>query len=782
MAELKLLGCYLVSYALFWLPASILVRSFLGHRVTQEYLLDLLAMVFALTVSYAGFWIYLLDAQLGLIASGFLLAWAAATIVFRRRIDPGPFSRHLSVPVRVAFLLGLLYLGGIALFGGQDRMPVQFVPGTRMDVPSCYFWLMPRAGDEMIPLKFADAVAHGGPLRGAMINFPDDWQFSDRPPLQSAVLLAFWPLIAVVPSAIFSQAIGTLLQVQWVVGLAALGAALGWGRNRPGFVLLVTAVSGCVYYNSTYVWPKLLAAALTMAAAAPLAAAWRRGRRLTGPEIALASSAAALGMLAHGSVAYSLIPVALMALGCRQFVNLRTVVPALLLAGALYLPWSAYQSCVDPPGDRCVRWMLANRTEADAPPLRQCLQEAYSGTTVPQWLAARARGLLYLVSCPELDRNLLRCVRGRFDPQYRPTEPFAPLYYCRPEHLGYNLRTVAALLRYGQVEQVFHALGLLNLAWPLLLWRLLRPTSLGRAGLGVLLLATLGSLGLWWLLMFEPQALIVRNSSMAMMLGLTIVAALLIYDLPPRWRWTIAGLHVASMAVLWVAFVPTEFARSFFPLDARIHLIPLAVSLGSAVGVTYYALWGRFGYRGDGGAVPQVGRRDLSLALAGAAIVSVLGLGAVARNAHLRELDRHGCITPHGIVLSASAQGGANLATLFDGVVNQPDSYGTWNFLDPLRVTFRSPQRLSQIRLHLYDFDNRFYRFRIEGLAGGQWRTLLDRSQGETRGAVDVPPGSEPLSGLRISGLYNSDQQSNPENKLLHAKELELVPAAASHP
>lgn len=778
MAEVKLLGCYLVVYGLFWLPASILVRSLLANRVAQQYLLDLLALVFALTVSYAVFWVYLLDPQLGLVVSGFLLAWAATTIVLRRRIDSGPLRQHFSTPVRVALLLGLLYLASVALFGGQNRMPVQFVPGTRMDVPSCYFWLMPRAGDEMIPLKFAHAVAHGGPLRGAMINFPDDWQFSDRPPLQSAALLAFWPLVAIVPSAVFNQAVGTMLQVQWVIGLAALGAALGWGRNRPGFVLLVTAFSGCVYYNSTYVWPKLLAAGLAMAAAAPLVDAWRRRRQLTGAEIALASSAAALGMLAHGSVAYSLIPVALLALGCRQFVNLRTIIPAAAIAGALYLPWSAYQSCVDPPGDRCVRWMLAGRTEADAPPLRQCLREAYSSVTWPQWLSARGRGLLYLASCPELDRNLVRCIRGRFDPQYRPSEPFAPLYYCRPEHLGYNLRTVAALLRYGQVEQVFHALGLLNLAWPLLLWRLLRPKSLGRAGLGLLLAATMMCLGIWWLLMFEPAALIVRNSSMAMMLGLTAVAALLIYDLPRRWRWLIAAAHLASMAVLWVVLVPTDFARAFFPLDARVHLVPLAAAIASLSGVVYYCVWGKVGYRPSAQAVPQSGGQELSLAMAGVLAVSVVAMAAVWRNAPLRELDRHGCVTPQGIVLSATANGGANLATLFDGVVNQSDSYGTWNFQDPLWIRFVAPLTLKQIRLHLYDFDNRFYRFRVEALVSGRWRTLLDRSQQEGRGPVDIPAGNEPIAELRIHGLYNSDQQSNPDNKLLHAKELELVPAA----
>jgi hypothetical protein len=783
VAAIALLGCYLIVYALFWLPASILVRALVGQRVCDEFLLDLLTLVFALIGSYAVFWVYVLDPRLGIVVSGLLLACAAMAIVFHRWIDDGPLRRHVSLPVRTALLFGLLYLGGLSLFGGLERVSTRYVPNSHIPLSSCYFWVTSRAGDEMIPLKFAEALANSGPLRGPLLNFPGGWQFSDRPPLQSAVLLAFWPLMKLGHSGIVAQAVGTMLQVQWVVAMAALGAALGWGRRRTGFVLLLIGLSGFAYYNSTYVWPKLLAAALALAAAAPLAAAWRRRRALTNPEIVLSASAAALSMLSHGSTAFSLIPVALLALVSRRFTNVRTIGLAVLVAATLYLPWAAYQKFVDPPGDRCARWTLAGRTEADGPPLGQCLREAYARVTLPQWLTDRAWGLVYLVCGPELDANIIRCVRGILDPRLT-KEPFGYVYFCKPTDLAYNVKTLAALLRYDQVEQTFRALGVLNIAWPLLLWGLVRRRRLGSPGLGLLLLGTAMGVVLWWLLLIQPLFLIIRNSSYAMMLGLLAAAAVVVYDLPPRPRWLVAGLHLVSTAVLWVWFVPTDFARVSHQLSPHVRGVPLVAALAALAGVFYYCLRRKAGYRPVSArqvaiAAPTVRAlhaRELAWGV-GLVVAFLLVAGAgVYRKSPLGQFGhRSGWTILDGLVVRISPADAEDLALLFDGIADRADNYGVWSFREPLLLEFREPQRFQEIRMHLFDEDKRSYRFLVEGLYEGQWRMLLDRSQQAARGRVDIALGGEPMTALRVTGLYNSNQELDPNNTLMHVKELELI-------
>jgi len=794
VAEIALLlGCYLVVYALFWLPASVLVRRQFGGGSLHESSLDLLTLVLVLAVSYSVFWVYLVHARAGALLSAILLTGAILLIVLRRKVDTRPLGRQVSLPVRAAFLFGMLYLACLSLHGGLENLPTDYVPGSHIPLPGCYFWLSSAAGDEMIPLKFAQALASGEPLRGALLHFPGDWQFSDRPPLQSAVILLFWPLMKFGHSGILGQAIGTMLQVQWVVGFAALVAALGWGRRRTAFVILLLGLSGFAYYNSTYAWPKLLGASLTFAAAAALVGAWRGRRALTNLEIALAATAASLALLSHGSLAFSLIPVALLAFGARQFVNLRTVGLTLLLTATFYGPWAAYQRFVDPPGDRCARWMLAAKTEVDAQPLGKCVRDAYSQITLREWLVGRARGLLYLVSYPDLDRNVARWVRGKLDPHRRMTHPFVPVGFCKTTELAFNARTLATLLRFDQNDRVFRVLGVLNIAWPLLAWRLVRRRRSGSPGLVLLFAATAMGLVLWWLLIFEPLALTVRNSSYATILGLMAVAASVIYDLPGRWRWPVAACHLSLTGVLWVAFVPTDFARSSHHLSQHMLVLPSVLALAALAGIFHYCLRRPAGYPRF---VPRpmpvapaagIGARPRVRALSAAAMVAFLllvGL-AVYSKSPIRLLDRHsGRITPEGVVLRILPPGADNPAMLFDGIADRPDNYAALSFQHPLVLEFPRALPLQQIRLHLFDDDGRFYRLQVEGQYDGQWCMLLDRSQQAARGRVEISLAGKLVTALRVTGLYNSDQETNPNNKLLHLKELELIcgPAGCRHP
>ena len=115
---------------------------------------------------------------------------------------------------------------------------------------------------------------------------------------------------------------------------------------------------------------------------------------------------------------------------------------------------------------------------------------------------------------------------------------------------------------------------------------------------------------------------------------------------------------------------------------------------------------------------------------------------------------------------------------LFDGITDRADNFAVWTFHEPLVLRFSRPQRLKEIRIHLFDFDGRNYRFQVEAERDGRWSMVLDRSQQGAAGLITVPLATAPLGAIRIIGLYNSTQEINPANKLMHVKELELVPAS----
>ncbi len=76
--------------------------------------------------------------------------------------------------------------------------------------------------------------------------------------------------------------------------------------------------------------------------------------------------AALLGVaiMGHGSSVFGVLPLALIA-ACRGLPELALAGHRGLVGIAVVVPWSAYQSYGDPPGNRLTKWMLAGVTEVD---------------------------------------------------------------------------------------------------------------------------------------------------------------------------------------------------------------------------------------------------------------------------------------------------------------------------------------------------------------------------------------------------------------------------------
>ena len=137
-----------------------------------------------------------------------------------------------------------------------------------------------------------------------------DWLSSDRPPLQTGMVLWVYPYTRGTRELLYQTA-ATILQLTFLAGLWAYLEAAKVSRKAMALALATTFVSGFVILNSFYTWPKLLPVAFLFILPAYLftdrfssvRADWRVG--------ASVGAAAGLAMLCHGGSAFALLGIAL---------------------------------------------------------------------------------------------------------------------------------------------------------------------------------------------------------------------------------------------------------------------------------------------------------------------------------------------------------------------------------------------------------------------------------------------------------------------------------------
>ena len=140
--------------------------------------------------------------------------------------------------------------------------------------------------------------------------------------------------------------------------------------------MLTVLVSGLAIVNGFFVWPKLLPAAMLLAAAAlVLTPLWPRLRRNLWAA-GLIAALCALAMLGHGSSVFGIVAIAVIA-AYRGLPSWRWVGVGLVVGIALMAPWSAYQKYADPPGNRLTKWTLAGVVAIDKRSTSEAILDAY---------------------------------------------------------------------------------------------------------------------------------------------------------------------------------------------------------------------------------------------------------------------------------------------------------------------------------------------------------------------------------------------------------------------
>jgi hypothetical protein len=284
------------------------------------------------------FWAWFADSFIGMCASIALSAAAMITLSFK----PVLFShKRTLVPVLASVIVCIGYLSVAGDRGGM-HYGNQLIGGR-------YWAIM----DNDIPRMFADCLTKD--RIGLKPFLLEDWHSSDRPPLQTGMIMVAYPLVKKAGSDLAYLLLGVAVNIFWILGLWGFLRAAGITERRILLVVILVALVGAVFINTVYTWPKMLSAALSLTVGAAILDqnCPKRIRTL------VVGSASAFSLLSHGSAAFALLGLAPLFWVRRKEWRMRDVVATFAVAALIYCPWVAYQSFYDPPGNRLIKWHLA---------------------------------------------------------------------------------------------------------------------------------------------------------------------------------------------------------------------------------------------------------------------------------------------------------------------------------------------------------------------------------------------------------------------------------------
>jgi hypothetical protein len=376
-ANAEVLWMLIEHLALTGLPAAaaILVAARRGLRSTP--LLLALGLAASGTVAILSFWLYYADPTVGQTGS-FLFVFGSVLLLgwcWRGGVEAAVL-RELATPAAL-WAFGSAFVLFLGFLHGGTGEPL-LTAATRFSAK--------LPADNEIPRYFADYFyAHGH--SGTPPLFAD-WLSSDRPPLQIGYVLAQRPF-GWDGGDLHYQVLGVVVQQLWIVGMWALLSAARVTPRTRGLVILAAIVSDIGIVHAFFIWPKLIAAAFLLAALAMvLSEDWTRWRRDL-RAAALFAGLCALAMLAHGSSAFFVIPLLIVA-AVRGMPSPAWIGVAIGVGIVLLAPWSAYQRYADPPGDRLIKWQLGGSLEIDERGALETIADSYreagiGGTLEDKW-------------------------------------------------------------------------------------------------------------------------------------------------------------------------------------------------------------------------------------------------------------------------------------------------------------------------------------------------------------------------------------------------------------
>jgi hypothetical protein len=318
--------------------------------------------------AFALFWMWWASPTGGALASITCIAVSAAACAWMAaRIERAAWAD--AAPLGVAALTWLAYALFVLAFG---LAPSGFQ--SPLNAVQQHFGLaLPY--DNELPFIFAQQVASDR----VAVPMSLTWLSSDRPPLQTAYFLASLATLLPRPEVHY-QVQATLLQALWAPGLWLLLRSFGVARAALFAALAVGMFSGFAFIHGIFTWPKLFPVAYIAVVAAIVLNAPRE--TLAEGRVGVATGVClALAMLCHPGSLFVLIGLAVALVALRRIPPPRFIVVAALTAFIVMLPWVLYQKFVDPPGNRLMKWHLADVQDVDARSVGEAVRDAYAAIT-----------------------------------------------------------------------------------------------------------------------------------------------------------------------------------------------------------------------------------------------------------------------------------------------------------------------------------------------------------------------------------------------------------------
>lgn len=510
---LSIIPLFAFDFLLFVLP-GLAATSIIAarHKLCIAYAV-ILTVVASCALGYAAFWIYFASKLLGRIFS-FALVFVSA-LALARGLKDGQIRtvlRSLAPSFVYVLGVGLCYLCFFFLFSNPLT--------ARVDLPNMRFFEGVRPGDDLIPYIFAERIYDQQPLKPFCCG---GWLSSDRPPLQAGIFLLQRPLRFFGNAGLQYQLLGTALQCLWLCGVWVFLQSINTPERRIKQVLGFLIFSGFLFYNSLYLWPKLLSAGIMLFVFAIVAKVVTEDRRMTSPEAVLAATSFGLAIMAHPGGAFSAPALIALLIAKRKLFTVRRCALGVIVIGAIAIPWIGYQRFYDPPGNRLVKMHLAGVGEIDSRSVWQAIRDAYESHGVAALAAYKWSNVSMLLGRNPIDLALTESSR------------------------------------YPQSEYVWNAVGIINLGWLAalaLFLRRKRTRAISYARWTTL--AALLNLLIWSIVMFGPHATITAHGSYTDILLLSIGLLGFLLTWPRLAVLLLLALQVFNFFVVWVSVKPAS--------------------------------------------------------------------------------------------------------------------------------------------------------------------------------------------------------------------------------
>ena len=576
-----LLTAFFVTFTVFWVSGRVGALWLRRRFAIPEYLLLVVGTCVSALFGYVAFWTYLLSTRAGYAISLAIVVFTIlGAIRFAKSLDSSSdFVKQLWPSSALCTLLtGLLYL---SLFGLHGLLrPLGFMAETT-------FVDTGRPNDNVLPLNFATAIlAHSPTLKEPSAA---GWYVTDRPPLQTALTLAYRPWLQQIKWEDYYEAAGTVFQTTFVLALTSLCAVLGFSRSKACFVMLMCIFSGFTFYNCVYVWPKMLAGTFGIFAALPFVSAYIERRLITRLEVVVGAVAATLALLSHAGVVFSFIPLAgMVLLWSRRYYGWKHLMVGAIVAVVIYAPWAAYVSFVVPNQGRLLKFHLAGVNRLTNDPFPKLLLQSYRRLGGHVWLRARVVNLKLIANGAE-DGVTGEIVRGIW--AGRPGSEHlhgTPTLLVNPNLMHYDVRSLANMVRVEQTQITLRAFDFLNVAWILLFVEFCRNKGgwrHKRRGLLFLFLLNVLTVLAWVVLEFGGGWTYITTASFTMMLIFFVLCSDVLYDAPAGIRITIAILHLLLALFAWAIYMPSVLVAQQLHYVPRIHLSAAMLAIASAGGI-----------------------------------------------------------------------------------------------------------------------------------------------------------------------------------------------------